>query len=231
VRLHSSPERIKGSATDETPFRLERYRLVFWDFDGVIKESVDVKTDAFSELFAPYGEEVRQRIVAYHLANGGLSRHIKIAHALKHFVGIEPTGDAVEAMAARFGDLVREKVVEAPWVPGAEALLRSNPYGQRFVLVTGTPETEVVWILERLRLDAVFNEVYGAPTTKADAVRESLTRHEIKPEDCVFLGDSRTDLEAARAYGVTFVLRETADASEQFVDYSGVRVRDLKEVA
>jgi phosphoglycolate phosphatase-like HAD superfamily hydrolase len=218
-------------ARDVVTIRLQQYRLVFWDFDGVIKESVDVKTDAFSELFASYGEQVRQRVIDYHLANGGLSRHIKIAHALKHFIGVEPATDAVEAMATRFGDLVRQKVVQAPWVPGAEAFLRGNPYGQIFVLVTGTPQTEMDWILEQLRLHGVFQDVYGAPTTKSDAVRDSLKRQQVRPAQSVFLGDSRTDFEAARACSVSFVLRETADASDQFRDYSGPRVRDLKEVA
>jgi phosphoglycolate phosphatase-like HAD superfamily hydrolase len=218
-------------ARDILTFCLQQYRLVFWDFDGVIKESIDVKTDAFSELFASYGEHVRQRVIDYHLANGGLSRHIKIAHALEHFVGIEPAADAVEEMATRFGDIVREKVVQAPWVPGAEALLRGNPYGQIFVLVTGTPQVEIDWILERLHLHEVFHDVYGAPVTKSDAVRESLKRQQIRPAQSVFLGDSRTDFEAAQACSVSFVLRETADANDQFRDYSGPRVRDLREVA
>ena len=30
---------------------LNKYDLIFWDFDGVIKESVSVKTDAYLELF------------------------------------------------------------------------------------------------------------------------------------------------------------------------------------
>ena len=37
---------------------LIRARLVFWDFDGVIKESVAVKTEAFVQLFSPFGAEV-----------------------------------------------------------------------------------------------------------------------------------------------------------------------------
>ena len=36
---------------------LSDYKLVFWDFDGVIKDSVTVKTDAFSKLFEKYGEK------------------------------------------------------------------------------------------------------------------------------------------------------------------------------
>lgn len=206
---------------------LKRFRLVFWDFDGVIKESVDVKTQAFRELFAPYGEEVVQQVVAHHLAHGGLSRHAKIGHALKHFVGVEPAQTTIRDMAGQFGDLVREKVVAAAWVPGVEALLRGNPYGQVFILVTGTPQEEIEWILGRLDLRNVFQAVFGAPKRKIEAVRESLLNNQIEPGKCVFLGDTPTDLEAARACGVTFVLRETDHADGGFADYSGPRIRDL----
>ncbi len=208
---------------------LKRFRLVFWDFDGVIKESVDVKTEAFRELFAPYGEEVVQQVVAYHLAHGGLSRHTKIEYALKYFVGVEPAPVAIRDMAEQFGDLVREKVVAAAWVPGVEALLRGNPYGQIFILVTATPQEEIEWILGRLDLRNVFQAVFGAPKPKTEAVRESLLNNQIEPEKCVFLGDSGADHEAARACGVTFVLRETDHADERFADYSGPRVRNLNK--
>lgn len=206
---------------------LKQYQLVFWDFDGVIKESVDVKTGAFRDLFALYGEQVVQQVVAHHLAHGGLSRHAKIEHALRYFVGIEPGRAMIRDMADQFGDLVREKVVQAAWVPGVEALLRGNPYGQIFILVTGTPEEEIDWILGRLDLRGVFHAVFGTPMRKTEAVRETLLRHQIEPEKCIFLGDSRADLEAARAFGVTFVLRETDHGGGLFAGYSGPRIRDL----
>ena len=36
--------------------------LIFWDFDGVIKDSVEVKAEAFSRLFQPFGSGVVERI-------------------------------------------------------------------------------------------------------------------------------------------------------------------------
>jgi|TARA_Y100000310_G_C20511448_1_gene729077 beta-phosphoglucomutase-like phosphatase (HAD superfamily) len=33
-------------------------KVIFWDFDGVIKDSVNVKTRAFEKLFLPFGENV-----------------------------------------------------------------------------------------------------------------------------------------------------------------------------
>ena len=61
----------------------DKYDLIFWDFDGVIKESVSVKTDAYLELFRPYGSDVCKQVKNHHLANGGMSRFDKIPLYLK----------------------------------------------------------------------------------------------------------------------------------------------------
>lgn len=55
-------------------------KAIFWDFDGVIADSVNVKTDAFYELYLPYGKEVAEKVKEYHLANGGVSRFKKFEY-------------------------------------------------------------------------------------------------------------------------------------------------------
>ena len=52
-------------------------RGIAFDFDGVLVESVDVKTRAYARLFEEYGEGVVSRVVDYHLTNGGVSRFVK----------------------------------------------------------------------------------------------------------------------------------------------------------
>ena len=47
--------------------------VIFWDFDGVIKDSVKVKSTAFGELFAPFGEDIVNRVIEHHEANSGIS--------------------------------------------------------------------------------------------------------------------------------------------------------------
>ena len=55
-------------------------RVIFWDFDGVIKDSVPVKSEAFRKLFSPYGKKVTNSVVEHHMANGGMSRYKKIPY-------------------------------------------------------------------------------------------------------------------------------------------------------
>ena len=49
-------------------------KLIFWDFDGVIKDSVEVKTHAFEYLFPDGDADFLRKVRMHHEANGGMSR-------------------------------------------------------------------------------------------------------------------------------------------------------------
>ena len=66
------------------------FKLIFWDFDGVIKESVSIKTTAFVKLFENFGSEVTAKIKMHHEDHGGMSRFKKIPIYLR-WANIAPT--------------------------------------------------------------------------------------------------------------------------------------------
>jgi len=205
---------------------LIRARLVFWDFDGVIKESVAVKTEAFVQLFSPFGAEVAARVRAHHLANGGMSRFEKIPRYLE-WAGQSVTDASVDDYCQRFSKAVLGCVVAAPWVPGVESYLRTNRHGQEFVLVTATPQGEIEAILQAMDLHRCFSAVFGAPTRKGDAIRQVLTHRGVRASEALMVGDATADLEAARQNEVPFLLRRHVDNQQVFRDYGGAFVEDF----
>lgn len=180
--------------------------LVFWDFDGVIKDSVDVKTAAFERLFLPYGEEIASRVRQHHEVNGGVSRFDKIPLYLT-WAGESASPEQVEAFCEQFSQTVLQAVINAPWVPGVCEYLLEHCAEQYFVLVTATPQEEIEQILAALELAHCFREVHGAPTKKASAIGAVLARQECAPEQALMIGDAETDRQAAQANSVPFLLR------------------------
>lgn len=202
------------------PDELLKAKAVLWDFDGVIKDSVDVKTRAFVALFMPFGARIAEQVRAHHEAHGGMSRFEKIPRYLA-MAGEIPTEDRVASLCAEFGTRVVDEVIRAPWVPGVESYLRSNPRSQRFALISATPQDELFVILDRLDLRSNFDIVHGAPTTKADGVADSLGRFRLRGSDCAFVGDALSDQTAAAAHGVPFILRRHEANTSVFRDYQG----------
>jgi phosphoglycolate phosphatase-like HAD superfamily hydrolase len=194
--------------------------LIFWDFDGVIKDSVDVKTTAFERLFLPYGEEIASRVRQHHESNGGVSRFDKIPLYLT-WAGEAATEAQVEAFCARFSQSVLQAVIDAPWVHGVREYLLLHFSQQYFVLVTATPQEEIEQILAALDLSRCFREVHGAPTKKAYAIKAVLSRLECAPAQALMIGDADTDLQAAQANSVPFLLRRTSLNLPLQASYSG----------
>ena len=58
-----------------------RCEYIFWDFDGVIKESLEVKSNAFFKLFEKFGHDIASKVRNHHEDNvnylGGSGRGIK----------------------------------------------------------------------------------------------------------------------------------------------------------
>jgi len=60
-------------------------RGIAFDFDGVLAESVGVKTKAYARLFEEHGEGVVSRVVDYHLKNGGYPALISLGSFIARY--------------------------------------------------------------------------------------------------------------------------------------------------
>ena len=72
---------------------------IIFDFDGVIVESIQVKTDAFANMYNKYGKSVINKVVNHHESNGGMSRYEKIKYYHNNFLNKEITSKETLASA------------------------------------------------------------------------------------------------------------------------------------
>jgi phosphoglycolate phosphatase-like HAD superfamily hydrolase len=206
---------------------LKERRVLFWDFDGVIKDSVVVKSKGYEKLFLPYGKEIVNRVNQHHEDHGGISRYKKIPLYLD-WAGEPANPDQVQDFCDRFSKLVLQAVVDSPWVPGVREYLRANCVQQCFILITATPQKEIERILNALNIAFCFREVHGAPRTKSLVVKDVLKRLHFSTEQALVIGDSGTDLEVAKENNVAFLLRCTQQNHNLQEIYSGPRFEYLK---
>ena len=184
-------------------------KTIFWDFDGVIKDSVGVKSDAFESLFLPFGESVSKKVRRHHEEHGGISRFDKIPIYLA-WAGQKPTQEIVDQYTDKFSQLVKQKVIDSSWVDGVKEYLQEYYQKQAFFLVTATPQLEIEYILDKLNIKLYFQKVIGSPISKDKAVESLLKEYDIDPVQATMIGDSISDYEAAKSNHVTFVLRRTS---------------------
>jgi phosphoglycolate phosphatase-like HAD superfamily hydrolase len=183
---------------------------IFIDFDGVIKDSVEVKSDAFEQLFLSYGKEIAKKIRLHHEGNGGLSRFDKLRLYLS-WSGQIPSKQLINDYADTFSSLVKQKVIDSEWVLGVQKYLaESRSSNRNFFLVTATPQKEIEEIVLALNIRKYFKEVIGSPTKKHEAIRVLLDKFNIDSSQAIMIGDYMSDNNAAKINNVEFILRRTS---------------------
>ncbi len=183
-----------------------KYEAIFFDWDGVITDSVSVKTEAFSEMFKGYGPDVQEKVRSHHLQNGGMSRFDKFRIYYRDFLGVAIDEDKVQELADRFSTLVKDKVIKAAFVSGAlETIATAYREGSKLFVVSGTPTGEMEEIVRGKGLRAYFEEVCGSPKTKSNWVRHLIGKYHLNSSNCLLFGDAMTDYLAAKENQVHFV--------------------------
>lgn len=192
--------------SDELVAQIRASTLLVFDFDGVLVDSVEVKTEAFAELYRPYGVDVVERVVSHHRQHGGVSRYEKFRHYHREFLGLSIDAAVTKSLADRFSQLVIDKVVASAEISGARQFLETYcTEGRRCAINSATPDSELEEIVGRRDLSHFFSQMCGSDRTKTENLDSLLASTQTYPAQCVFFGDAVSDLEAACACGVPFV--------------------------
>lgn len=174
------------------------------DCDGVILDSVPVKTKAFARIAEPFGDEARDRFVLYHTMNGGVSRFRKFAWLYKEYLGRDITEEESRELGDRFAEYVLDEVRVCPLIEGIKKVLDHWKGRLPMCVCSGTPTEELRVVLEERDLASCFDLICGSPPAKAEALANIVNELGLDPADVLMVGDSPTDRDAAEKVGTLF---------------------------
>ena len=63
-----------------------KFKNIFFDFDGVIANSVSCKTEAFRDLYLPYGDKIADQVVQHHFIMEGCQGLKSLKYIIKNFL-------------------------------------------------------------------------------------------------------------------------------------------------
>lgn len=175
------------------------------DFDGVILESVELKIQAFLKVYENEAPAKLAQVLEYQAQHGGVTRRVKFRHFEQHLFGRAGDPAAVEQLSAAYTGLVHDAVLACPFVPGAEGFLQAAQGRVDLHVVSGTPQAELVDIIQRRGLSGYFRSVHGAPATKPEAFARILEQYGYAPARTLAVGDATTEYFAAADLGIPFL--------------------------
>ncbi len=182
-----------------------KYEAFFFDFDGVILDSVNIKTRAFASLFEKYGKEIQQKILQHSGLNGGMPRREKFMYYYQNYLHQNLDEKKLQKLCSDFSSLVLDEVVAAPEVPGVLDFIRKWQKTVSCFVISATPDTEIKEIVQRKKIAKYFLQTLGSSQCKTDHLKLLIKNNRINPENCIFFGDSSNDYLAACTCNVPFI--------------------------
>ncbi len=203
-------------------------KAIIMDFDGVIAESNEPKTNAFRELFNLY-PKYRDAMMAFHTVNYGSPRMKKFEYYVYELMGRPNDFQTVQTIAFQFSNFVVDRVVNSPDVPGLKVFLNEFSEHTSIYVSSLTPQSELVDILSARGISSFFVDIFGDPPhCKTEVIKTVISNEGITPDQIIYIGDSIYDYNVATENGVQFIGRDSG------LSFNGVNIKlhkDLFEIA
>ncbi len=177
---------------------------LFFDVDGVLIDSLQVKGEAFALAFADF-PSARDSIIGFHVANGGVNRVDKISQIFSRIIGRQATDAELSERVLAFSEAVVEQVIVAPEIGGAREALAHWSSRAPLHAVSATPTDELQLILGRRSIAQYFTSISGWPPKKTKLLPTLVRGLGYAPSRCIMVGDSAEDAAAAAAAGTLFI--------------------------
>ena len=94
---------------------LNNFKILIFDFDGVIKDSTKVKTDGYLHVFRSADKIIKRKILDHHKKNQGISRFLKMPKYAE-WTGSKTNRENINKLLLQYSRYVRKKVVQAPFI-------------------------------------------------------------------------------------------------------------------
>ena len=204
-----------------------QFKNLIFDFDGVLVESNDIRIEGFRRLFQDYPENEVSQLMPYVEKNGGISRYVKIRYFFEVIRRESLEIEDLQSWANRYSKLVKEKIIQAESVIGTDFF--SN-YGKSFqsAIVSGSDQAELREICQLRNINHHFIEIFGSPVEKVANIAQLIQTNDWEKSQCLYIGDSHNDLEAAKANSIAFLGRTSGITD--WTNFSVDTIHNLNEL-
>lgn len=180
-------------------------KYIFWDFDGVIIDSEKIRNEGFVEVLREFPQRQINELLKYHKENGGLSRYVKFRYFFESIRKESITEKEVNELSRDFSIIMRDKLANKTLlIEETIEFIRIHKKSYTMYIVSGSDKNELNELCGKLNISQHFSKIEGSPTPKIDLVHNILIENKIKPKDCVLIGDSINDYDAANTNNIDF---------------------------
>jgi phosphoglycolate phosphatase-like HAD superfamily hydrolase len=181
------------------------YKVILWDFDGVIMDSMPIRDKGFEEVLKDYPEDQVEKLMIYHRSNGGLSRYVKFRYFFEEIRKEPIADDKILVLANKFSEIMLMLLMdEKLLIQDSCHFIRNYWKEYDMHIVSGSDGKELAVICQNLGLTKYFKTINGSPTPKKEIVRRIITEKKYPLSQIALIGDSINDYEASEVNQIVF---------------------------
>ncbi|MDC1054629.1 HAD hydrolase-like protein, partial [Alphaproteobacteria bacterium] len=186
-------------------YQTKKTKIIVFDFDGVLAETIKIKGDVFYDTFYKYGKKIQQYARKFHLSNIGLSREYKFKEIL-NFSEKQNNNKILKEINLNFISIYNRYKKKIKINKILFKFILNNDDKYLFYIASAAPKKEIIDILRYNGLHKKFTAIYGSPIKKEDSIRKILKDNKFKnKENLIFIGDSIHDYLVAKKLNLNFI--------------------------
>ena len=198
----------------------KNFNHIFWDFDGVLINSDKIRSDGFRHIFKLYKDRHIIELLNFHKKNGGLSRYIKINYFYEKIIKKPLTEKLLKFHLLDYTNFVSNKLINPKLLIENNILIIREKQNLNHYIVSASDEEELKMITNKLKIDSLFNQINGSPTTKDNNITQIINKFKLNRNDCVLIGDSINDFNAANINNIEFIGYNNIDLKNRIKNYA-----------
>lgn len=179
---------------------LDTYETIILDCDGVILDSNYLKLDAFRDALSEFDGLVVEKFIDYFKNNFGTSRYHLIKVFIVDFLKQEFDADLYHKIINKYSRhcvvLYQKANLTKDFLKFIERYKNKNIF-----VASGSAQEELREVFRNRDMDKYFIDVFGSPTKKTEIVKNIITTY----KNAVMIGDSKSDMLAAKESNVDFI--------------------------
>lgn len=179
---------------------------IFWDFDGVILSSHEIRELGFKVALEKYPQEQVDALMRYHRENGGWSRYVKFTYFFEEIRKESFTQEDVNQLAMAYSKAVKSLLIDQSLlIDESMRFIIEKGKNYRMYVASGSDGKELNEVCKGLGIANHFHSIHGSPEPKTAILKRIIEEQNHQPSNCLMIGDARNDYDAAMNNNMPFL--------------------------
>ena len=196
---------------------LHDFKIFFWDFDGVIINSDNIRMNAFKNSLEDYNSNDVNSLLIFHKSNGGLSRYVKFRFFFEKILKQPVNEDKFQKLLLKYSKFCQKNLMNKKLlISEVIQYIKENYNNKIFHVASGSDNQELNELCNGMEISSYFKSINGSPEPKKEIIKRIIKENNYLKKNICLIGDSINDYQAA-AYNKIF-----------FFGYNNLELKKIK---